>query len=145
MVSFDLAGRYFIQRKKFLPSHTLAVLKNNRKWVWGFFALFCFVLTSPSPISLHTFSDFLLCNNPQKIHTILWIRGRGVWLRLVPFGSVQMPLCWVARPDGRWWKNKAGIILPARSCLFVWTDALQNDIKNVRKPGPSDLAHGDIS
>lgn len=43
--------------------------------------------------------------------------------------------CLCAEQPGfsRWYENKAGILLPARSSLFVWSDTQQNVINNVRQ------------
>lgn len=137
------AGRCFIQCKKFLPNHTLAVLKNNRKWVWVWI-----FFKGSSPYILTHILWFIPLQQPPKIRTILWISGCDVlvWFCLVPLVSVQMPLCWVARPlqmvqeQGRNYSpsKKLALCLDRRSAECnqkcrkagaIWSDLAQWDIR----------------
>lgn len=79
--------------------------------------LFCFVLTSPSPRSLHTFSDFLLCNNPPPKNTHSLVDQR-TW-RLIPPGSVRFcPNAFVLSSQA-WWQ----MVRRTRQKLFSQQEA----------------------
>lgn len=77
----DCKQSCFSQCKTFLPNHTLAVLKNNRKWVWVFFF---FVKKVPPPTLSHTLTSSSATTQKQT-HNLV---DQWTWRpRLILLGS----------------------------------------------------------